>query len=181
MRRTSATHDLSSLRMLMYAAAPMPVPLLRRAMAAFGPILVNGYGQTEINLPTLLHAHAAPAGRHAAAGEAARVGRAAASAVASSASSPTTAATAPPGVPGEVLATLRHRDDRLLEQPRARRAQTLRDGWVHTGDVGYLDDDGYLFLVDRKKDMIISGGENIYSREVEEALVATPGRARGRR
>ena len=46
--------------MLMYAAAPMPVPLLERALAAFGPILVNGYGQTEVNLPTLLHAHAAP-------------------------------------------------------------------------------------------------------------------------
>lgn len=52
--------------------------------------------------------------------------------------------------------------------------EALRGGWVHTGDIAKFDDDGYLYLVDRKKDMIVSGGENIYSREVEEALLQHP-------
>jgi long-chain acyl-CoA synthetase len=54
-------------------------------------------------------------------------------------------------------------------------AETLRDGWLHTGDVGYIDEDGYYFLVDRKKDMIIRGGENIYPREIEDVLLEHPG------
>ena len=54
-------------------------------------------------------------------------------------------------------------------------AETLRDGWLRTGDVGYRDADGFLFLVDRKKDMIIRGGENIYPREIEDVLLEHPG------
>lgn len=53
-------------------------------------------------------------------------------------------------------------------------AQVLRDGWYHTGDMGYLDDEGFLFLVDRKNDLIITGGENVYPREVEEVLHRHP-------
>lgn len=51
---------------------------------------------------------------------------------------------------------------------------TLRDGWVHSGDIGRFDEDGFLYIVDRKKDMIVSGGENIYSREVEDVLLTHP-------
>ena len=54
-------------------------------------------------------------------------------------------------------------------------ARTLKGGWLHTGDVGFMDDDGFLTLKDRSKDMIISGGTNIYPREVEEVLLAHPG------
>jgi acyl-CoA synthetase (AMP-forming)/AMP-acid ligase II len=53
--------------------------------------------------------------------------------------------------------------------------EALRGGWLHTGDVGYMDDESFIFLVDRKKDMIISGGENIYPREVEDAIFEFPG------
>jgi len=53
-------------------------------------------------------------------------------------------------------------------------AETIREGWLHTGDMGMMDEDGYIFIVDRKKDMIISGGENIYSREVEDVLYSHP-------
>jgi long-chain acyl-CoA synthetase len=53
-------------------------------------------------------------------------------------------------------------------------AEALRDGWLHTGDIGYLDEDGYLFIVDRKKDLIIRGGFNVYPRDVEDALVEHP-------
>ncbi|OLT12768.1 hypothetical protein BJF78_23800 [Pseudonocardia sp. CNS-139] len=53
-------------------------------------------------------------------------------------------------------------------------AETLADGWLHTGDVGYLTDDGYLFIVDRTKDMIVTGGSNVYAREVEDVLLRLP-------
>ena len=56
-----------------------------------------------------------------------------------------------------------------LKNPEAT-DETIRDGWLHTGDIGYVDDDGYFFIVDRTKDMIIRGGENIYPREIEEVL-----------
>ena len=59
-------------------------------------------------------------------------------------------------------------------QNPAATAEALRHGWHHTGDVGYLDDDGYLYIVDRLKDMIITGGFNVYSAEVEQAVLAHP-------
>jgi long-chain acyl-CoA synthetase len=79
----------------------------------------------------------------------------------------------PPGSPGEVVV----RGDVVMKgywsDPEAT-TSTVRNGWLHTGDIGYMDDRGYLYLVDRKKDLIISGGANVYPREVEEALMEHP-------
>jgi acyl-CoA synthetase (AMP-forming)/AMP-acid ligase II len=78
-----------------------------------------------------------------------------------------------PGEVGEVCLRSKSVMQGYWRKPEAT-AQVLGEGLLRTGDLGYLDDDGFLFIVDRKKDMIISGGENIYSREVEEALLLHP-------
>ena len=70
---------------------------------------------------------------------------------------------------------------RILEQPGRHRRRRHADGWFRTGDAGYRDADGYLYLHDRVKDMIVTGGENVYPAEVENALMRHPGRDRRRR
>jgi len=165
-------HDLSSLKMLMYAAAPMPLPVLKRAVAAFGPITYNGYGQTEINMMTFLHPH-----QHVLEGDSKQVGRLA------SVGQPhwqcqirIVSENGQPCASGEVGEIVARSPTSMFGYWNNSSAtiETLREGWIHTGDLGYLDKEGYLFLVDRKKDMIISGGENIYSREVEESIAQHP-------
>ncbi len=162
-----------SLRLVHYASAPMPVPLLRRAMATFGPIFVQLYGMTECILGTVLkaHQHVLDGGpdevrRLASAGQPylgvdLRIARLDGEGVCA------------PMEAGEILL----RGGALMSGYWNRTGATieaLRGGFMHTGDIGYVDEDGYLFVVDRKKDMIVSGGENIYSREVEEALATHP-------
>jgi acyl-CoA synthetase (AMP-forming)/AMP-acid ligase II len=167
-----ADTDLSSLRNVVTAAAPVPVPLLQRAIARIGPIFSVQYGATE-TAGTAMYAHEVrPDGDARDVKRIASVGH----------PGPRTRIRVVDdngqdcalGVPGEVWTFTNERFDGYWNNTAATLA-ALRDGWYRTGDVGYLDEDGYLFLVDRKKDMIISGGENIYCREVEEALQAFPG------
>jgi long-chain acyl-CoA synthetase len=75
----------------------------------------------------------------------------------------------PPGKAGEIIGRGANITKGYLKMPEET-AEVFRDGWLYTGDIGYRDEDGYIFIVDRKKDIIISGGENVASREVEEVL-----------
>jgi acyl-CoA synthetase (AMP-forming)/AMP-acid ligase II len=77
------------------------------------------------------------------------------------------------GQPGEILARAPQTMNGYWNRPEAT-AQALADGWLHTGDVGYLDEAGYLYIVDRKKDMIVTGGSNVYAGEVEAVLLELP-------
>ena len=160
--------DLSSLRMIVYAAAPMPIPVLKKGLKMLGPVFQHQFGQTEgIGTTLLAHQHR-PDGTDRDREILTSVGQV----------SPRVNVRIvddngddlPVGEVGEILLT----SPGVMKgywNNTAATIETLRDGWVHTGDVGRLDAEGYLYLVDRKKDMIISGGENIYSREVEEAVV----------
>jgi acyl-CoA synthetase (AMP-forming)/AMP-acid ligase II len=165
-------YDISSLRMLLYAAAPMPLPVLKRAVEAFGPITYNGYGQTEINFIASLQPH-----QHFLEGTPQQLKRLSSVGQAHWQCDirilTDDGRDCGPNEIGEVAAKSETAMAGYWDNTVATLA-TIRDGWVHTGDLGYLDEQGYLFLVDRMKDMIITGGENVYSREVEEAVVQHP-------
>ena len=160
--------DHSSLRLVQYASGPMPVAQLRKAVALYGPIFMQFYGMTESGTITCLYPH-----QHVLEGDEQAVRR-----LASAGVPPPSAAIRivddegrewPVGVAGEIIA---HTPSLLRGYWNNSVATTdaLSRGWLKTGDIGWRDDEGYLFIVDRKKDVIISGGENIYPREVEEAL-----------
>lgn len=159
--------DLSSVETLLYAAAPMPVPLLRRALAKFGPVFVGSWGMTEGG-GTFLPKHAhdpdnprllASIGQMQQYGEMRIVGEDGVDCAA--------------GEAGEIRIRSDHQFSGYWNMPEAT-AEAVADGWLKTGDMGYFDACRNVFLVDRRKDMIISGGENIYSIEVENALAEHP-------
>jgi long-chain acyl-CoA synthetase len=162
-------HDLSKLRMLSYGAAPMPAPLIAALMERLpGVGLLQSYGQTELSpvatmLPPEEHRPHAPRLRS--------VGQAVPNVEIRIADAQDRA------LPTNVIGEVQVRGPTVMKgywnQPEET-ALALRGGWMHTGDAGYLDEDGFLYLVDRLKDMIISGGENIYSAEVELAILEHP-------
>ena len=165
--------DHPGLKTIVYGGGPMYQADLERALAAFGHRLAQIYGQGEspMTITALAKAMHADTGhpRHR---ERLRLGRHGASVVEVDGRRCRRPA-APPGELGEVLV----RGDGVMRgywQDPDGTAATLRGGWLHTGDLGVLDADGFLTLKDRSKDLIISGGSNIYPREVEEVLLRHP-------
>jgi long-chain acyl-CoA synthetase len=167
-------HDLSSLRRITYGAAPMPVELLKRAMNLLPNVeFSQGYGQTESSplLTSLQHEDHITEGEERLTRRLASCGRPVAGVEVEIQKDD--GMFAQPGEVGEVIARGPNVMMGYWKRPEET-AATLRDGWLHTGDMAVMDEDGYIYLVDRKKDMIISGGENVYSSEVENVVYQHP-------
>jgi long-chain acyl-CoA synthetase len=158
--------DLSSLRFVIHAAAPCPHDIKRAMIDWWGPVIHEFYGSTEsgaVTLATSADALAKPGtvGR-AVAGAELRIlddgGR-----------------ILPAGAVGEIFTRFTDMPDFTYHNRPDERAKVDREGFITSGDVGWLDGEGYLFLCDRKRDMVISGGVNIYPAEIEAVLYGAPG------
>jgi long-chain acyl-CoA synthetase len=165
--------NLSSLKRITYAGSPLPVERIKEAVEKFGPILDQSYGQAE-SIITITHQ---PREEHKVNGDPTCEKRLA------------SAGREYPGVqirivgdndnilgPGEIGEVVT-RSDLVMRgywnQPD-KTEEALKGGWLHTGDIGYMDEEGYLYLVDRKHDKIITGGLNVFPREVEEVISTHP-------
>ena len=167
-------YDISSMKFLWYGASPMPLEVLKKGMKVFGPIFAQGYGQSEsgpaishlskedhnvLDRPEKEQKKLMSAGRPDI-GVQVRIVDDEGNDV-------------KPGEVGEIIVWSKHIMVEYWHKPDDTRANIV-NGWLHTGDMGYYDEEGYIYIVDRRKDMIISGGENVYPREVEEILYRHP-------
>jgi long-chain acyl-CoA synthetase len=166
-------YDLSSLRLILYAASVMPVELLKKALAIFSCGFAQLYGQTESGpLTTVLKpedhvldgsektlARLASCGKAVINYEIRVVDK--------------NDHDVPIGEVGEIIGRSEAMMAGYWQMPEET-SKKLKNGWLHTGDLGRLDEDGYLYMVERKNDLIISGGVNVYPREIEEVLYGHP-------
>jgi len=165
-------YDLSSLKKIMYGASPMPLALLKKAMEVLPNCLfAQGYGMTETAplltfLDTEYHVLEGPLSD-----KLTSVGCAALSVELKVVDEDDLEVVR--GEVGEIIARGPMVMRGYWKQPEMTQ-QALRNGWMHTGDLGRMDEDGFVFIVDRSKDMIVTGGENVYSTEVENALYQHP-------
>jgi long-chain acyl-CoA synthetase len=167
-------YDTSSLQCFWYGASPMPQEVLKKGMEVFGPIFAQGYGQSESG-PAICHLskddHNVLDKPPAQQKKLASTGR------------PDIGVQVRilddngkelgPNQVGEIVVRSNHTMVEYWKKPKETK-ETLVKGWLRTGDMGYYDEEGYVYIADRKKDMIISGGENVYPREIEEVLYRHP-------
>jgi long-chain acyl-CoA synthetase len=159
-------YDISSLRFVMHAAAPCPVHVKRAMIDWWGPVIWEFYGATESGALTIVSSEEwlkKPG----------TVGRAATGVTLSIQDD--NGCEVPQGEVGEIYSHISYYPEFTYHNQPGRRAEIERGGLITVGDMGYLDADGYLFLCDRKRDMVISGGVNIYPAEIEAVAVALPG------
>ena len=167
-------YDYSSLRMFLLAGAPVSPDKLARGVEVFGPCMAQCFGQAEA--PMLVTWFSPDDVAAAARGEhperLGSCGRATLHCQVGVMSDD--GCLLPPGQRGEIVARGRLVTPGYFENP-SETAAIRSEGWHHTGDIGFLDDFGYVYIVDRKKDMIITGGFNVYSADVEREILALPG------
>lgn len=165
-------YDLTSLRTIIYGAAPISDERLKQGLAIFGQVFTQLYGQSEApNLITVLRKD-----DHRTEPQYRKRLRSCGKPVMTSLVKviDEMGNEVPRGTEGEIVTNTPYNMIRYHGKPDVTE-ETLRDGWLHTGDIGMIDEDGYLYLLDRKKDMIISGGMNVYSTEIENLLQKHPG------
>mgnify|MGYP000187125269 FL=1 len=166
--------DYSSLKMLGYGSAPMSISQLKKAIEVFGPVLAGGFGQTEcpMKITALTAADHFIDGKLAPDSRLRSVGRA--TLISEVAILDEQAQPMANGERGEIAVKGGNVSEGYFNDPIA--TQSMRkNGWHLTGDIGYMNEDGFVFIVDRKKDMIITGGFNVYSAEVEQGLSTIDG------
>ena len=164
--------DLSSLEYVSYAGAPMSVDRLKEAIEVLGPVMNASFGQTEGPMCVTAmppHEHLDAAGNLAHPGSCGRPNLLSLVEIMDE-----EGRILGPGQAGEIVVRGPLVMAGYYKDPAAT-AEVSKFGWHHTGDIGVRDEDGWFFVVDRKKDMIISGGFNVYPAEVEKALLAHPG------
>jgi acyl-CoA synthetase (AMP-forming)/AMP-acid ligase II len=166
--------DLGNTKRIYYAGAPMPTEVLKRGLSIFGPVFMQGFGQTETG-PQIAHLKTEVHNIFEKNSEEQKV----------------LTSVGQPDIgthlrivdfeghdlgPGEIGEIIVQSNKNMLEywrKPEETEA-VIRDGWLYTGDMGYYDSKGYIYLADRKKDLIITGGENVYPKEVENILYKHP-------
>lgn len=167
-------YDLHRLKRIWYAASPMPTEVLKHGLSVFGPIFIQGYGQTESGPDvTVLNKANHRYSR----------GSTEAQSVLASCGQPCirvhvrivdeAGRDVEAGGIGEIIVKSRRIMTGYWRKPDETK-EAIRDGWLYTGDLGYYDEKGFIYIADRKKDMIITGGENVYPKEVEDVLYRHP-------